>query len=131
MVKRFEDNVDFTPELNIRIFEEVEKLNPKQFENWVNEFYQAKKPSPDRGVDGITERGIPIQTKTAIVKYNIVSQFLNDMRYHPDVPKPVKQGIIVSQKGFDESAIARVFQIKERDKIDIKLVIPEDLLKIN
>jgi len=126
--KRFEDEFGIKPEIHLREVEEVKKLNPKQFEAWVNEFYQAKKPRPDRGVDGITEKGISIQTKTGIVKYNVVSQFLNDMRYHPDVPKPVKHGIIVSQNGFDESAIARVFQIKEKDKIDIKLVTPEDLL---
>lgn len=128
MEKRFEDQFNVTPELNLRNIDDVKKLKPMEFEVWVNEFYQAKKPMPDRGVDGITDRGIPIQTKTNIVKYNIVSQFLNDMRYHPDVPKPVKHGIIVSQIGFDESAMARVFQIKEKDKINIKLVTPEDLL---
>jgi len=127
MKNRFEEYYNLTPEVHLREVEAVKKLNPKQFEEWVNEFYQAKKPMPDRGVDGITDKGIPIQTKTNIVKYNIVSQFLNDMRYHPDVPKPVKHGIIVSQIGFDESALARVFQIKQKDKIDIKLVTPEDL----
>lgn len=131
MGERMKTQFEMSIELILRDVDLVKKLDSNTFEDWVNEYYQAKKPSPDMGVDGITERGIPIQTKTNLVKYPVVSQFLNDMRYHPDVPKPVKYGIIVSQVGFDEKAISRVFQIKERDEIDIKLVTPEDLFKIN
>jgi len=129
MTKRFEDYFQITPELHLRNVEEIKKLNPSQFEIWVNEFYQARKPSPDRGVDGITPEGWPIQTKTFKVKYDVVSSFLNNIKYHPSVPQPAKYAIIASKEGFAESAMARVFQIKENEGITIKLVTPEDLLE--
>lgn len=128
MKKRFENDFGIVPEIHYRNIEQVRKLSPREFEMWVNEFYKAKKPSPDRGVDGITPNGIPIQVKTMVVKYNIVDSFLNSARYHPNVPKPIKRAIIVSQKGFAVSARARVFEIKEREGIEILLVTPQDLL---
>ncbi len=48
-----------------RTLADVEAItDTKEFEEWVNDFLKAKKPSPDKGVDGITLDGIPIQTKT-------------------------------------------------------------------
>jgi site-specific DNA-methyltransferase (adenine-specific) len=46
-----------------RDLEEIKKLNPHEFEKWVNEFYKATKPSPDKGVDGVMPDGTPVQTK--------------------------------------------------------------------
>jgi len=127
MQKRFKQhNVDV--EICWRDNETIEKMNPIEFERWVNEFMEAEKPMPDSGVDGITKNGIPIQTKTFVVGYKYVSQFLSDIEYHPKVPKPIKTGIIVSQKGFDSSAISRVYQIEQNEKIKIKLVTPKDLI---
>lgn len=128
MQKRFEDQFNLTPLVQMRTLEEVKKLKPMQFEAWVNEYYNAKKPKPDRGIDGITPQGWPIQTKTFKVKYNTVAQFRDDIDNHPKVPRPANFGIIVSQKGFDESAIARAYQIKERHKINIKLMTLEEML---
>lgn len=129
MQKRFEDSFNIKPEIYWRTKETVEKMeNPMEFEVWVNEYYNAKKPSPDLGVDGITPEGIPIQTKTHIVRYNVVSQFLNDIKYHPKITKPIKQGIIVSQKGFDGSAISRAFEIEKKEGVKIELITPEKML---
>ena len=117
------------------IFEWVMSLTSKEhkiFEDWVNDFYGAIKPSPDKGVDGITKDGIPIQTKIYRVGYNIVSEFLNNAKYHPDVriKKPLKVIRLVSQKGFDESAWQMVSEIKSKEGIKIELIEPKDMLRI-
>lgn len=116
------------------IYEWVMSLTSKEhkiFEDWVNDFYGAVKPSPDRGVDGITKDGIPIQTKIYKVGYNIVSEFLNNAKYHPDVriKKPLKTVKLVSQKGFDESAWQMVSEIKTNEGIKVELIEPKDMLK--
>jgi len=113
-----------------RDLKEVLDMGAREFEYWVNEFYGATKPSPDAGVDGITKEGIPIQAKTGEVDYRIVSQFLSDAQLHSKVPQPVKQMIIVSQTGFDDSARKRVFEIKAKFGIEIRLKEPKDLLEL-
>lgn len=113
-----------------RDLEEVESIGANDFEKWVNEFYDATKPLPDKGVDGITKDGIPIQTKTGEVDYGIVSQFLSDAQLHPKAPQPVKEMVVVSQTGFDDSARKRVFEIKAKFGIDIQLKEPKDLLQL-
>lgn len=128
MQKRFEMEFSLKPKIHWRNLQKVNELDSSEFESWVNEFYAAKKPSPDKGVDGITPEGIPIQTKTHIVKYNVVSAFLNNFRYHPKVPKPVKYARIVSQKGFDDSAVARAFEIEKGEGVKIELVTPKQML---
>ena len=116
------------------IYEWVMSLTSKEhkiFEDWVNDFYGAVKPSPDRGVDGITKDGIPIQTKIYKVGYNIVSEFLNNAKYHPDVriKKPLNIIRLVSQKGFDESAWQMVSEIESKEGIKVELIEPKDMLK--
>lgn len=116
------------------ILEWVMSLTSKEhkiFEDWVNDFYGAVKPSPDRGVDGITKDGIPIQTKIYKVGYNIVSEFLNNAKYHPDVriKKPLRVIMLVSQKGFDESAWQMVSEIESKEGIKVELIEPKDMLK--
>lgn len=113
-----------------RDLREIKEMGSKDFENWVNEFYDATKPMPDAGVDGITKDGLPIQTKTGEVDYGIVSQFLSDAQLHSKVPQPVKHMVIVSETGFDDSARKRVFEIKAKFGIEIQLKEPKDLLKI-
>jgi len=114
-----------------RDLEEVGSMGAREFEKWVNEFYRATKPHPDRGVDGITKDGIPIQVKTGEVNYGIVSQFLSDAQLHPKVPQPVKQVKIVSQAGFDDSARKRVFEIKAKFGIEVQLKEPKDMLLVS
>lgn len=113
-----------------RDLDEVKKLNPREFEAWVNEFYRATKPSPDRGVDGITADGIPIQSKTFEVKYNTVSEFATNIKHHPLVHKPSKRAIIVSQVGFSGTATRRQFEIQTAEKIEIVLTTPHEMLKL-
>jgi site-specific DNA-methyltransferase (adenine-specific) len=113
-----------------RDLSEVSALNPHDFERWVNEYYKATKPSPDKGVDGVTQDGIPIQTKTFKVSRKWVDEFNSSIKYHPAVKQPVTKGIIVSSVGFDESATARQCQIKCNDKVDIEFKTPEELLKL-
>ncbi|MBA7639019.1 hypothetical protein ES703_46675 [subsurface metagenome] len=114
-----------------RDLEEVGSMEAREFEKWVNEFYRATKPSPDAGVDGITKDGIAIQTKTGGVDYSIVSQFLSDGQLHSKVSQPVKQMVVVSQTGFDDSARKRAFEIKAKFGIEIQLKEPKDLLLVS
>jgi len=127
MKKRFAKH-SVTLEICWRDIGQIKKLEPKQFEGWVNDFYNADKPSPDLGVDGITPEGIPIQTKTFTVRYNVVDAFFNSARYHPKVPKPVKKAIVVSQTGFDYTATSRAIEIEKKEGVKITLLTPEDML---
>jgi DNA modification methylase len=113
-----------------RDLSEVLEMNPKQFEDWVNEFYKATKPSPDKGVDGITVDGIPIQVKTFLTSYKVLSQLITDAKYHPNTVKPVKKVIVVSQTGFDDGARQRKFEIETTEGIEVRLTTPEDMLKL-
>jgi len=114
-----------------RDLSEVLAMSPKEFEDWVNEFYGANKPSPDKGVDGITKDGIPIQVKTSRIGYKVLSQFITDAKYHPSALKPVKKVIVVSQIGFDNGARQRKFEIETTEGIEISLTTPEDMLRLD
>lgn len=111
-----------------RDLKEVSELGAREFEDWVNEFYKATKPSPDKGVDGITKDGIPIQVKSFQIGYTVLSQFLTDTKYHPLVPKLIKKIIVVSQVGFDDKARQRKFEIEKAEGIEVVLVTPEEML---
>lgn len=114
-----------------RDLKEVLEMNAKEFEDWVNEFYSATKPIPDKGIDGITIDGIPIQVKAFRIGYKVLSQFITDAKYHPNVPKPVKKVVVVSQTGFDNGARQRKFEIETAEGIEICLTTPEDMLRLD
>ena len=113
-----------------RDLSEVLEMNPKQFEDWVNEYYKATKPHPDQGVDGITHDGVPIQVKTFQIKYDTVDKLLSSSKFHPLVSKPIKKLIFVSQVGYDDSARKRQFEIQTAEGIEVILTSPLDMLKI-
>ena len=109
---------------------EILEMNPRHFEDWVNEYYKAMKPHPDKGVDGITRDGIPIQVKSFVIKYDVLSKFITDAKYHPNVPQPIKMVLVVSQIGFDDGARKRKFEIETAEGIEVQLVAPEDMLRM-
>jgi DNA modification methylase len=113
-----------------RDLSEVLEMNPREFEDWVNEYYKATKPQPDKGVDGITPEGIPIQVKTFQIKYDTIDKLLSSSKFHPNVPKPIKKLILVSQVGFDDGARKRKFEIETAEGIEVILTTPEDMLKL-
>nr|MDD4876413.1 site-specific DNA-methyltransferase [Dehalococcoidales bacterium] len=99
------------------------------FEEWVNGYFKAHKPNPDKGVDGITPDNIPIQTKTFVVKnYSYVTKLIGDARYHPQVKQPFDHAIIVSQKGFGDGARQRQFEIQTKEGIKVDLLTPAMML---
>ena len=114
-----------------RDLSEVLEMDGRAFEAWVNEFYKATKPQPDRGVDGITQAGIPIQSKVYEIKYDKLSQFINDVKYHPKVPKPIKGIMAISQAGFDDSARKLKFEIETAEGIAVNLITPQDMLNLD
>lgn len=109
---------------------EVLEMDGNAFESWVNEFYKATKPHPDKGVDGITHEGYPIQSKVYEIKYDKLSQFINDAKYHHSVPKPLKKIMAVSQAGFDDSARKLKFQIETAEGIEVDLITPQGMLTL-
>jgi len=113
-----------------RDLEEVMSLNANDFEKWVNEFYRAIKPMPDTGIDGVTQDGVGIQTKTFEIGYSVISQLVQDAKYHHKTAKPVKKVIAVSQVGFDDKARQRKFEVETAEGIAVELVTPEEMLKV-
>ena len=113
-----------------RDLDEVLTIDPRQFEGWVNEYYKATKPHPDRGVDGITHEGIPIQVKTFQIKYDTIDKLLSSSKFHPLVPKPIKKLIFVSQVGFDDGARKRKFEIETTEAIEVDLITPKEMLSL-
>ena len=113
-----------------RDLQEVLEMKPKQFEDWVNEFYGATKPYPDKGIDGITVNNTPIQVKSFRISYKVLSQFVTDAKYHPNVKQPICKVIVVSQVGFDDGARQRKFEIETVEGIEVLLTAPEDMLKL-
>ncbi|MEX0569337.1 MAG: site-specific DNA-methyltransferase [Candidatus Njordarchaeota archaeon] len=113
-----------------RDLDEIKSMDDREFKNWVNEFYNAEKPSSDMGVDGITKEGIPIRSEVDKVRYDTVDQFLADARLHPMISCSVRRGILVSQDGFDSSAEGKALEIREREGFDIIFRTPECMLEI-
>jgi len=101
------------------------------FEEWVNEFYKARKPQPDEGVDGITQDGIPIQTKTYTVTSALVRKLFGDAQLHPQVKQPCKHVILVSQRGFDDSARRQQDKIQLKEGVKVDLLTPTMMLSNN
>jgi len=110
----------------------IETAKPKSkghvFESWVNEFFNAEKPV-DKGVDGITPDGIPIQVKTYKINDTIVNGFYGHALWHHDVPKPLKVIRLVSAEGYTESARQAKFEIESKEGVKVELLTLEDLLK--
>ncbi len=113
-----------------RDLDEVLAMSPIEFEKWVNQYYKATKPYPDKGVDGITQEGIPIQSKSNEIKSDKLSQFLNEAKYHPKVRQPIKTIIAVSQSGFDDSARKLKFAVEANEGIKVELKTPSEMLKL-
>ena len=136
MKRRFETVFNISPTIIERQLNKVLRQkdeNPirygTRFEKWVNEFYSAKKPSPDRGVDGITPEGVAIQTKTHIVDYHHIDSFVGAAKRHPDhsIKKPIKKLMFVSSEYFTPNAKQRIFQL-ELEGIDLHLITLRSLL---
>ena len=119
-----------TEVFHVRDLDTVSKLTDYDFERWVNDMYKADKPSPDRGVDGITKEGVPIQSKAwgKEVDYNIAYSFEGSAKHHPNVPKPVKKLIIVSREGFTDKARQVAYELS-KEGIELQLITPKDILR--
>ena len=119
--------IERTLENIMAIINDKSKSKGYKFERWVNEFYNAKKPI-DKGVDGITPDGIPIQTKTFKINDTIVNGFYGQAILHRDVPKPIKVIRLVSGEGYFENARQAVFEIENKG-VKVELVSLKDMLK--
>ena len=117
------------PQYIERTLPDVEAIEkPNDFEKWVNGYFKATKPMPDRGIDGITQDGIPIQTKTFLVTSKWLRNLLADAILHKQVKQPCKHAILVSQKGFDDTARQQQFEIQTKEGIRVDLLTPAMML---
>jgi len=65
-----------------------------------------------------------------ILGYDIVDATFMGAKMYLAVPKPLKVIRIVSQKGFDDSARQRAFEIESQEGIKVELLTPKDMLEI-
>jgi len=73
---------------------------------------------------------VPIQVKSFVIKYDVLSKFITDAKYHPNTAKPIKKVIVVSQAGFDDGARKRKFEIETAENIEVQLITPEEMLRL-
>lgn len=65
------------------------------------------------------------------ISYTVLSQFLTDAKYHPNVKQPISKVIVVSQVGFDDGARKRKFEIETSEGIEVQSITPEEMLKLD
>jgi len=117
---------------------ELKKLSPIEFENWVRNRMCAKKPKRDIGIDGITEFGanfLPKEiSKVAVqikryenVGRSIVEKLKGDIDIYEDEFINKKYGVIVGFS-FSRDAINRSAEFKQKYDIDIKLITVDELI---
>ncbi len=128
--------LDFTHfEYVSRDLDEVSAIKKPQgkdsFEEWVNRYFKAHKPQPDEGIDGITQDNTPIQTKTFLVNAKWVRNLFGDALLHPQIKKPCRHVILVSQKGFDDTARQEQSKIQTKEGIKVELLTPAMMLGEN
>lgn len=107
--------------------EELKKLPPFEFQNWVCKQLNGRnsdKKSSDMGIDGYTFDKLPIQVKQSDgIGRNVVDNFETAIKR---VDK--KKGVIVAFS-FGKGAIEEVARAKENEGINIRLITVEEMLK--
>ncbi|MCD6512351.1 MAG: restriction endonuclease [Thermoplasmata archaeon] len=90
--------------------------------------YPMIKKSSDRGIDGFTSDGIPVQVKQSErVGRNVVDNFETALRrYYQDSDKKNLKGIIVAFS-FTTGAYKEAKRAKLEDNIEIELLTVEEL----
>ena len=110
-----------------RTVEELKKVAPFEFQNWVFEKLHGRvnpKKVGDMGVDGWVELDIPTQVKQSEgVGRNVVDNFETAIRR---IGK--KKGVIVAFS-FGSGAYEEVARVKNQEMVDIKLKTVEEILK--
>ena len=59
----------------------------------------------------------------------MLSQLVTDAKHHHATSKPVKEIILASQIGFDDSTRKLKFEIETTDNIKVRLETPETMLE--
>ncbi|MBD3263139.1 hypothetical protein GF374_02040 [Candidatus Woesearchaeota archaeon] len=108
---------------------ELKEMDPYKFQDWVVERYSGRvntKKSGDKGIDGYTNDGVPMQVKRSYgVGRNVVDNFETAIRR-----KRKKKGVIVGFS-FTETkggAYEEVKRAKLEEGLEIKLVTVKELL---
>ena len=110
-----------------RSIEELKKIVPFEFQNWVFEKLHDRvnpKKVGDMGIDGYVDLDVPTQVKQSEgVGRNVVDNFETAIRR---IGK--KKGVIVAFS-FGSGAYEEVARVKNQEFIDIKLKTVEEILK--
>ena len=110
-----------------RTVEELKKIAPFEFQNWVFEKLHGRvnpKKIGDMGIDGWVDLDVPTQVKQSeAVGRNVVDNFETSIRR---VKK--NKGVIVAFS-FGSGAYEEVARIKNQEMVEIKLKTVEEILK--
>lgn len=113
-----------------RTIEELQALQPFEFQNWVFEKLHGRvnpRKIGDMGIDGWVELDVPTQVKQSEnVGRDVVDRFETAIRRYGK-----KKGVIVAfsftRGAYDE--VARVDLLDDMNRLDIKLKTVEEILK--
>jgi len=107
--------------------DELRKLEPFEFQNWVVQRLFGRissRKTSDMGIDGYTFEGNPVQVKQSDdVGRNVVDNFETALRR-----RGAKKGVIVAF-GFGKGAYEEIARAKLHDKLEIELVKVADLIR--
>lgn len=109
------------------IDEDLRKLAPFEFQNWViHRLYGrvSTRKSSDMGIDGFTFEGYPVQVKQSEdIGRNVIDNFETAMRR-----QKAKKGVIVAFS-FGKGAYEEIARSKLHEGIEIEALTVQDLLK--
>lgn len=107
--------------------EDLRKLQPFEFQNWVVQRLfgrVSERKSSDMGIDGYTFEGDPIQVKQSDdIGRNVVDNFETAMRR-----RKAKKGVIVAFS-FGKGAYEEIARARLHDNLEIKAIPIRELLK--
>jgi DNA modification methylase len=109
------------------IDEDLRKLPPFEFQNWVIKRLYGRistRKTSDMGIDGYTFEGYPVQVKQSDdIGRNVIDNFETAIRRHN-----AKKGVIVAFS-FGKGAYEEVARAKLHDSIEIQAISVSELLK--
>lgn len=119
-----------------RSIEQLQKLEPFEFQNWIVEKLHGRlnpRKTGDMGIDGWVELNVPLQVKQSEkVGRKVVDEFQTAIKRHYIIGQALKEarGVIVAFS-FTKDAYEEVARAKNQENIEIKLMTVEEILEMS
>jgi hypothetical protein len=119
-----------------RTIEQLQKLEPFEFQNWVVEKLHGRlnpRKTGDMGIDGWVELNVPLQVKQSErVGRKVVDEFQTAIKRHYIIGQALKEakGVIVGFS-FTKDAYEEVARAKNQENIEIKLMTVDEILQMS